>query len=313
MDYWITTHWPQQVDSDPDPRHGGVWVVDGKRDVIARMRVGDLVWIYESATGREVIREEANGRERRIAYHRGRQGAVALVEVTTEAYELKDSAPEQYVGGREMWWRWYAPTRPINSAGFISRADLNALLCYSPTYTLRGFGERNSGLKTLDQDAHRAILDRFLESHADEDRKRAEATRRGAWGGPGGEGAVHKALKAMIASDPAGALGEPGLHLVEVEYPFRSTGDRIDVLLRDETGRLVAVEIEPDCGPEHDSGPLQCMKYRALLAYAFDRRADEVRAILAARTIAPAVANRTSRYEIECRILADPPQAGGGA
>ena len=165
----------------------------------------------------------------------------------------------------------------------------------------------------IDEDTHRAILARFIESHADEDRKRAEESRRGAWGGPGGEGAVHKALKAMIASDPAGALGEPGLQLVEVEYPFRSTGDRIDVLLRDDTGRLVAVEIEPDCGPEHDAGPLQCMKYRALLAYAFDRHADEVRTVLASRTIAPAIVDRASRYRIECRILGEPLRVDGGA
>jgi RecB family endonuclease NucS len=109
-------------------------------------------------------------------------------------------------------------------------------------------------------------------------------------------------MKALIASDPAGVLGEPGLELVRVEYPF-PTGDRIDVVLRDSAGRYVAVEIEPDCKADEVAGPLQCMKYRALLAYTLERPVDEVRSILFSRSIHGDVRLRCDRYAIEPRVL----------
>src|ERR1017187_6581220 len=49
------------------------------------------------------------------------------------------------------------------------------------------------------------------------------------------------------------------------------TGDRIDVLLRDSVGRLLAVEVELDCDGSHLAGPLQCMKYRSMLAYLYEK------------------------------------------
>jgi hypothetical protein len=116
--------------------------------------------------------------------------------------------------------------------------------------------------------------------------------------GPGGEGPDHLALKERIAADPAGVLGEPGLRLVAMEMRF-PTADRIDVVLEDCYGRLVAVEIEVNCDADEIIGPLQCMKYRSLLAYGFDRDPLEVRMILAAHHVHPSVREKCIRYEIK--------------
>ena len=116
--------------------------------------------------------------------------------------------------------------------------------------------------------------------------------------GPGGEGPAHLALKERIAADPAGALGEPGLRHVATELWF-PTADRVDIVLEDRFGRLIAVEVEVDCGADEVCGPLQCMKYRGLLAYRFDRDPLEVRMLLAAHTVHPVIRQKCARFGIE--------------
>jgi RecB family endonuclease NucS len=101
-------------------------------------------------------------------------------------------------------------------------------------------------------------------------------------------------------------LGEDGLSLVRVEFPFGCTGDRIDVLLRDKDRRYVAVEVEVECDRNHLAGALQCMKYRAMLAYYFERPIEEVRCILAAHKIASEVNERCAAFEIETITVARP-------
>lgn len=114
---------------------------------------------------------------------------------------------------------------------------------------------------------------------------------------------MHRALKERIAADPSGVLGELGLRLEKVEFPFGCTGDRIDVLLRDQDKRYVAVEVEVDCDRNHLAGALQCMKYRAMLAYYFERPLEEVRCILVAHDIASEVKTRCAAFEIETALV----------
>lgn len=99
------------------------------------------------------------------------------------------------------------------------------------------------------------------------------------------------------------ALGEDGMSLVQLEAAF-PTGDRIDVVLRDRFGRLVAVEVEGICDETEIAGPLQCAKYRALLSYAFDRPHRE--AILAAPAIDRAIVSRCEMHGIEARLVSIP-------
>lgn len=220
-----------------------------------------------------------------------------LAEVTNPPIEYPDSEEERYTNGDTKWWRWYAATRLVNKAGFISRGAVNKLLGYKPNYVMKGFGTRKSGLKEITEAEHQAILSSFLRSHSKADIKLLE--RDDNWGA-GGEGPVHLALKKWVADHPEDALGEPGVKTIEVEYQFGSTGDRIDVLLQDSLGRYIAVEIEPACDKNHDSGPLQCMKYRSLLAYRMARNIQEVRTCLIAHSIHPQVASKAQRYGIEC-------------
>ena len=303
MKYWLTTQWPHLRTTRRDAPHNDVWVADGKRDVIAPMDVGDLVWIYESQSGRPIVQTLANGEHRIIRHHHGRGGVVTLVEVTAIPAENPEAEAEQYADGSSIWWRWRTSTRTVNSAGFIKREALNAMLGYSPKNALRGFGTRKSGLMAISRELHHKMLAAFLASYGEMEQEQLRSAQRSPRAGLGGEGEIHKSLKDAIAADPAGTLGEPGLELVRVEYPFGATGDRIDVLLRDSLGRYVAVEVEPECRVDHIAGPLQCMKYRALLSYQLDRELDEVRACLVTHQLDHGVRARAERHGITCIVV----------
>jgi hypothetical protein len=152
MAYWVTTHWPRQEDQSVEVPRYGVWVQENKRHLIDRVRPGDLVFIYETQSGRTIIRRYTDGTTTKTPRRRGREGIVALVEVTEAAYQPEDSEPEQYTDGSKAWWRYCAPTRSINSGGFIPRSEVNALFGYSENNVFRGFGDEHSGLKEIQED-----------------------------------------------------------------------------------------------------------------------------------------------------------------
>ena len=302
MAYWLTTQWPLRAG---ETEHSGIWVTDNGRPVIARVSAGDLVVIFESATGRTQVVTRADGTTVRRPCGRGRRGVVAIHRVVAPAVEAEDSEPEDYTDGSRLWWRWTAPTDPVISTGFVSWTELNTLLGFEPNYNYRGFGQRHSGLGEITQEQFEAIRTQYSASQnsavESAGSRIAAAARRG---GPGGEGPGHRMLKEWIAQNPE-ALGEDGMSLVQLEMPF-PTGDRIDVVLRDRFGRLVAVEVEGICDETEIAGPLQCAKYRALLSYAFDRPHPEVRAILAAPAIDRAIVSRCEIHGIEARLVSIP-------
>jgi hypothetical protein len=204
-----------------------------------------------------------------------------------------------------MWWRYRSSTESVNSGACIPREEFLPIIGYSPKWNLHGFGDNHSGVKRLTAKQFAALREMYERLVEREDRKRIERNSRGGqFGGAGGEGDVHRALKDRVAADPSGVLGEPGLTLKEVEFPFGCTGDRIDVLLRDQDKRYVAVEVEVDCDRNHLAGALQCMKYRAMLAYYFERPLVEVRCILVAHGIASEVKTRCAAFEIETTVVA---------
>ena len=68
--------------------------------------------------------------------------------------------------------------------------------------------------------------------------------------GGGGEGEVHAALKAKLKHDPVAAIGERLTYLTEDltdrlgdEISF-ITGDRVDLLMKDQEGRYVVIEVK---------------------------------------------------------------------
>lgn len=304
MNYWLTTHWPRSQHTPDSEPHADVWVKDGQWDVIQQLAPGDLVFIYEAQSGPLPLGRKPDGSRYRLPKAQGKAALVALVRVTQRAFQPPDSAPDLYDNGEEMWWRYRASTESVNSGACIPREEFLPLIGYSPNWNLHGFGDNHSGVKRLTAKQFTALREMY-EGLADrEDRRRVERNSRGGqFGGTGGEGDVHRALKERIAADPSGVLGELGLRLEKVEFPFGCTGDRIDVLLRDQDKRYVAVEVEVDCDRNHLAGALQCMKYRAMLAYYFERPLEEVRCILVAHDIASEVKTRCAAFEIETALV----------
>jgi RecB family endonuclease NucS len=173
------------------------------------------------------------------------------------------------------------------------------LLGYSPSFPFRGFGDYNSGLKQISKDLYERILAAFVASAETEESWSASITPSF---GPAGEGPAHRDLKKRIAQDPARLLDKPGLRLWKVEWPL-PTSVRIDLVLKDAFDRFVAVEVEVDCSSTEIIGPLQCMKYRAMLSYFFDRRTEEVRSILVAHSIERTIRRRCNAYGIETKTI----------
>jgi hypothetical protein len=304
MNYWLTTHWPRPKGTPASEPYADVWVKDGQWNVIEQLTPGDLVFIYESESGPLPLRRNIDGSTSARQKARGRAGIVALVRVIQQANQPPESRMEDYDNGEQMWWRYCAPTEPVNSGGFIPRSIFLPVLGYQVRWNLHGFGDNHSGVKRLSEGEFVRLRTIYEESAEAADHQRlANNTERVPFGGAGGEGPEHRALKERIAASPATVLGEEGLTLDTVEFPFRCTGDRIDIVLRDRDKKFVAVEVEVQCGESELAGPLQCMKYRSMLAYLYKRPLCEVRCILAAHEIAGEVSLHCDAFEIQTVVV----------
>lgn len=114
--------------------------------------------------------------------------------------------------------------------------------------------------------------------------------------GGGGPGEVHENLKNDLAHNPS-QLGE-GLRLVQEEYIFKS-GDRVDILLMDSSGKPVTVEVKPHIPSGSDAEVLQALKYKHLAAADYGILCKEVRCILAAPEIPDDVKKKCRQLGIE--------------
>jgi hypothetical protein len=295
MNYWLTTHWPPREDTKDKFQDTGAWVRDEHKEVLKEMQPGDGLFIYETKSGKTTIDKTSGGKEKKVPRIKGKEGVIALAKITTEATDIGEDGWESFADGTKTWWRYKAKAEVINSKGFIDRPTLAKLLGYSEKYSFRGFGDQNSGVKLLTKETFDKIHSEFLTSN-----EKDNGVLKRTWRGGGtGEGPFHKSLKEYIAAQPAIALNEEGLRTIRCEFDELPTGDRIDVLLKDKDGRFVTVEVEVDCDDEELAGPLQCMKYRALIAYLYKRRVPEVRTVLAARKVATLVKTQCKNYEIE--------------
>lgn len=117
-------------------------------------------------------------------------------------------------------------------------------------------------------------------------------------GGGGGEKEPHRKLKEHLAHNPS-QLGN-GLKLVEIEYQFNS-GDKVDILLEDNSGNPVTVEVETgfSSGNGRYVGVWQAVKYQHLAAVEYGLACDQVRSILAAPEIPDDVKEECSKLEID--------------
>jgi len=293
--YWLTLHWPPRDDDERDVE--GIWLQDGLEDAGSSLAVGDLVFVYESATGRTEVRLSPEGSRRSIC-RRGKQGVVGLCRVERGLESDGADEPTTYTDHTKIWWRWYAPTRVVSTAGFVPRLRLNEILGYAPKFNFRGFGDKRSGLKKLSKAEFDQILSDFRDAELKAPTAAPASARKGRMGA-GGESEDHRLLKEYVADQPGLALGEEGLETRGVEFGF-STGDRADVYLHDRFGRVVGVEVEVEVESDDLVGPLQALKYCAMLEFLADRPLGEGRAVLVAYSIADEVRERCERYQIEC-------------
>jgi RecB family endonuclease NucS len=103
-------------------------------------------------------------------------------------------------------------------------------------------------------------------------------------------------LKERLAANPS-LLGG-GLTLVRTEYEFAS-GDRVDILLKDNTGQPVTVEVEPEIPPGNYVGVWQAVKYKHLAAVQQGLPCEQVRSILAAPHIPDNVKQECRKLGVE--------------
>lgn len=300
--YWVTTHWPPEVGNQAD---FSIFLYDGTQKVGADISPGDRVWIYQSKSGRRILREKLDGSSYKKKRQQGKEGAVALMEVVRELYD-NGGQPERYDDGSERWWRWKADTKLINQSGFISRIGLNRIMDYKSNYNYRAFGNSHSGLKRISVEMHEKILHAFNLNQPSETKpmKRDPGSygRRGH--GKGGEGKIHKALKEKIATNPSQVLGEDGLSLIHVEYPY-PTGDRADLILKNAENQYIAVEVEVAVDLYDLSGVLQAIKYSRMYAIECRRKFEEVKAYLVAHQISDGVKDLCRQYDIETFVIDD--------
>jgi len=110
----------------------------------------------------------------------------------------------------------------------------------------------------------------------------------------------HKLLEESLERQPEKI--EAGLRFAQSEYRF-STGDEIDILLTDQDGKHVTVEIEPAVGAGNRVGFLQALKYRYLFAAHNDLDVSEVRTMLVATRIHKSIKQLCRKYEVSPKEL----------
>ncbi len=299
MNYWITTHWPPREGSPADSPPG-IWLPDGRESPGAKIARDDLVLIYESRSGRTLLRQMPDGTTSRVRCKPGREGIICIGRVRGPLAADLNSFPQPYVDGTTIWWRWYAPVEVVSRSGFVPRSELASMLGYKPSYSFRGFGEQHSGLRKISEAEYTEIVRRFHEARPIVVRVRPipRSARKGTWG-EGGESDTHRELKEFVAANPSSATGEAGLRTLYIEYPF-VTGDQADIVLADAHDRIVAVEIEPEVTEVTNAGPLQAIKYRFMLEWATHRAPRDSRAFLIAHRIEAKVREQCAVYGIEC-------------
>jgi len=301
LNYWLTTHWPPRIDDDPNDVANGVWLPNGREQAGADLKTGDKILVYQARSGRSERRKTIDGNEIVVPCIEGREGIIAVCEAQSEIYENEDSEPSIYVDGSEIWWRWHAPLKTLSKSGFVSREIMNSILGYKPNFNLRGFGDFHSGLKKITIDQYFELLKLFrgiiktkkfpvtnipqeVESHGH--------------GIGTGESREHLLLKSYVALHPESVLNEQYVQTIKVEYQF-PTGDRADILLEDEFGRVIGMEIEVNVGDNQFEGLLQAIKYRYMSELITDRAPGDSRAILVAYSISQNMKLLCDKYHIQ--------------
>jgi len=153
MRYWLTVHWPPLQEWRTPPL--GVYLTDGREEAGQDLRPGDLIFIYQTKTGK--TRKDAK------PYRLGRQGIVFLVKAAGKIQERSEEEPERFKDGTTRWWKWQADAR-LKEYGFCPRQIVCQVLGYDSNYNFRGFGEQHSGLAQLEKTGFDSLYRRFRQA-----------------------------------------------------------------------------------------------------------------------------------------------------
>jgi hypothetical protein len=302
MNYWMTTHWPPK-ESEQDEVAGGVWLPDGRESAGQDLTAGDRVVIYQTRSGPVELRRTPEGKEKKIRCVNGAEGIIAITKVKGPLLANGRPDPTTYLGRQKaIWWRWFAPVEILTRTGFVPRAEVNNALGYKPGWSLFGFGDRHSGLKRLSEQEYQILADQLNGFTPILLPEPQPASGQSCGIGGGVESTAHRLLKEYVASNPAAALGEPGLKTLAVEYEF-GTGDRADCVLSDVNTLIVGVEIEVVVGDTQLAGFLQAIKYRYMLEPLTKRLRGDSRAFLVAHEISKGMRDLCRSYQVEYFVI----------
>jgi hypothetical protein len=182
---------------------------------------------------------------------------------------------------------------------------MNRILGYKESNPLRGFGDFHSGLKQIDKETYARLLAAFNRGTV-----RRPISETGELPTPGrsfeggGESPEHRILKEYVAEHPTlvWAKRDVTVSHVATEYSF-VTGDRADIVLRDDIGRVIGVEVEIEQAEGQHDGILQAIKYRYMLAPMFGLRFSETCALLVAYKLSPSAKRLCDQYDVEWRLV----------
>lgn len=161
--FWLTTHWPPRG-GDEYTVAGGVYLSEAHGDVGRDITPGDLVVIYQSRSGRSLVRTAMDGTIRHVPCKPGQGGVVALGRIQGAMYHDEAAETEHYTNSTAIRWSWRAPVELLSTSGFVSREALNQILGYACRYHYRGFGDQHSGLKQIREATYLAIEAAFRRS-----------------------------------------------------------------------------------------------------------------------------------------------------
>ncbi len=303
MNYWVTTHYPPTVD-DIYNDLTDVWIVDGKQKAAEKLKSGDIVLIYQTKTGKSEIKQNIDGSRKIVNRIKGKEGIVSVTKVKTKLLKNPEFPIIEYVNGEKKWWCWHAETEKITTSGFVSREDLNLVLGYKKTNVLKGFGDKNSGIKLITKNEFEQLLTLFkknqnIKNNALDTDKKYNNKKRKNKKFSFEESKEHLNLKNYIAQNPTKVLKEGGVITIAKEYLF-PTMDKADLVLEDYFGRIIGLEVEVNVEDGQIQGILQAIKYRYMLELMKQRNIGESRAILVAYTISPRMKKLCEQYNVEC-------------
>jgi len=267
---------------DPEPRSS---YLDSEDSMLWLLRdadkqeypelIGDALQDYFGVSELREFVKDLLMSERGKVLRRWQQRGLKIEEAKLPAPEESKRVPEPTMPPK---------AEPLISSGLtLNETEANVTPAVSPTEVV---ASEKSDTITPPR-SHQTVTDVREES---EERQ----TRSG--GGGSGEGAEHRNLKEKLAMNPV-LLG-PGLRLVKVEHKFAS-GDRVDILLEDNNGVPVVVEVETYINPGNELGLWQAIKYKHLIAVERQILCQQARSILVAPSIPDDIKAKCDKFGVE--------------